>query len=117
MPNEVGTEIRRLLMSLHAPGHTLDDERAGHMSYSTDELRRQALDRAGICWLAPGEMAPGCCCPWTPEETTGPRLRLEEDREETRRLWADECILRDFRNVTCSKGTEHCVVRHRGDAQ
>lgn len=88
-PDEVGAEIRRLLMSLHAPGHTLDDERAGHLNYATDELRMQALDRAGICWLAPGEMAPACCCDWSPEKPEGPRLRLEERMEENKRLWAE----------------------------
>lgn len=113
-PDEVGREIRRLLMSLHAPGHTLEDERAGHMNYGTDDLRRQALDHAGICWLAPGEMAPGCACEWSPEQPEGPRLQLEERFAENKALWADECILRTFRNVTCSKGTKYCVIKHRG---
>src|SRR5574342_388270 len=94
-PDEIGKEIRRLLMSLHAPGHTLDDESVGILNYSTDELRRQALDRAGICWLVPGEMAPSCCCSWSPEKPEGPRLRLEEDQAELRALWRDECIIRD----------------------
>jgi len=113
-PSEAGQEIRRLLMSLHAPGHTLDDERAGRLNYATDELRQQALDRAGICWPAPGEMAPACCCPWSPEKPDGPRVRMEEDKDERRKLWADECITRGHASGVCSRGTKMCVVKHRG---
>ncbi len=113
-PVEGGKEIRRLLMALHASGHTLDDECAGVLNYSTDELRRQALDRAGICRLAPGEMAPACCCPWSLEKPEGPRLRLEEDQAERRALWADECITRDHYRGACSRGTKRRVVKHRG---
>lgn len=112
-PDEVGREIRRLLTLLHAPGHTLEDEFAGRMNYDTDELRRQALDRAGICWLAPGEMAPGCACPWSPEAPEGPRLALEERMEENRRLWDDECITRTWSSRACERGTKTCVVKHR----
>jgi hypothetical protein len=116
-PDEVGQEIRRLLMSLHAPGHTIEDERAGHLNYATDELRRQALDRAGICWLTPGEMAPACCCEWSPEKTEGPRLRLEERFEENKRLWADDCITREHKADACARGTRSCVIKHRGGVE
>jgi hypothetical protein len=115
-PDEVGQQIRRLLMSLHTPGHSLDDERAGHLNYATDELRRQALDRAGICWLTPGEMAPACACDWSPEQPHGPRLRLAERLEENRRLWANECITREYKSGACARGTTACVVDHRGGA-
>lgn len=113
-PDETGREIRRLLMSLHAPGHTLDDERRGSLNYATDELRQQALDRAGICWLTPGEMAPACCCEWSPDKPEGPRLRMQENVEERRKLWADECITRGHASGVCSRGTKSCVVKHRG---
>ena len=62
-----GDEIRRILLSLHAPGHTKADEHIGWNSYSTDDLRKKALDAAGICWKAPGEMAPACGCPHPPK--------------------------------------------------
>jgi hypothetical protein len=67
-PAQVGAEIRKLLFELYAPGHTADQERAGAFNYDTDTLRREALDAAGICWKAPGEMAPGCGCPWVPRD-------------------------------------------------
>lgn len=110
--DETGREIRRLLLSLRAPEHSPDSEYA--CSYATDELRRRALEVAGICWLAPGEMAPTCCCDWSPERPEGPRLRLEEDQAERRKLWADECITRAHASSACSRGTKSCVVKHRG---
>jgi hypothetical protein len=73
-PKAVGAEIRRLLLSLRSPDHAPE---SGWQSYSTDALRREALDHAGFCWLAPGEMAPGCCCPWSVDEPQGPRVVLE----------------------------------------
>jgi hypothetical protein len=63
-PAQVGAEIRKLLFELRTPGHTEDQEQAGIFSYATDTLRREALNAAGICWKTPGEMAPGCGCPW-----------------------------------------------------
>ena len=63
---EVGAKIREMLLSLKAPGG----------GYATDDLRMEALMHAGICWLTPGEMAPQCCCPWSPEETAGPMREL-----------------------------------------
>lgn len=70
-PQSVGAQIRALLLSLKDP-----NQKAGWGSYATDDLRREALDYAGICWLAPGEMAPGCCCDWSVEKPQGPRERL-----------------------------------------
>jgi hypothetical protein len=100
-------------MSLHVPGHTIDDELAGLLNYGTDDLRQQALDRAGICWLKPGEMAPACGCPWTPEKPEGPRLQLEDHFEENKRRWRDECITRSHRTGVCARGTASCVIVHR----
>lgn len=69
---EVGAQIRALLLSLRDPNHPKGE------SYATDELRREALDYAGFCWLAPGEMAPGCCCDWDLDHPDGPRKRMQE---------------------------------------
>lgn len=55
-PETVGAEIRRLLVTLRAPGHTVEEERTGVMNYATDILRAQALDAANICWLGSGKM-------------------------------------------------------------
>lgn len=62
-PEAVGAEIRRLLLALRATGHTGEEERVGHLHHGTDAMRAEALDRAGICWKAPGELAPACTCP------------------------------------------------------
>lgn len=78
-PKLIGVQIRALLLSLRDPNHKGG---TGWQSYATDDLRREALDYAGICWLAPGEMAPGCCCDWSLEKPEGPRLRLLERLEE-----------------------------------
>lgn len=75
-PKFVGAQIRALLLSLSAPDHTEEEEAHGISNHSTDELRREALDHAGICWLAPGEMAPSCACEWSPERPGGPREAL-----------------------------------------
>lgn len=64
-PQVVGLEIRRLLLGLHRPGHTVEDERDGVHSHGTDEMRMRALSIAGICSLDNGEIAPGCGCGWT----------------------------------------------------
>lgn len=61
-PEEIGRSIRKHLLSLRAPEHSSEDEDAGIMSYATDALRRKSLDTAGVCWKAPGEMAPACGC-------------------------------------------------------
>lgn len=74
-PKQVGAEIRALLLSLHAPDHP---KGSAWQSHATDELRRQALDYAGFCWLAPGEMAPECFCDWDLEHPEGPRKRMQE---------------------------------------
>jgi hypothetical protein len=70
---EVGAQIRALLMSLTAP-------EGGH---STETLRKIALQHAGFCWLAPGEMAPACCCPWSEVAPEGP-MTLAQTRMQTR---------------------------------
>lgn len=62
-PAEIGAQIRELLLTLHA-------DRGG---YDTAEQRRDALDHAGFCWCAPGEMAPGCGCAWSPKNAGEPR--------------------------------------------
>lgn len=77
-PETVGAEIRRLLLSLRVAEHPVEREQDGWNNYGTDDLRRRALDLAGICWLAPGEMAPQCCCDWSPQDPEGPRLRMQE---------------------------------------
>ena len=74
-PKEVGAQIRALLLSLRAPDHP---KGSAYESYATDELRREALDYAGFCWLVPGEIAPGCCCDWDLEHPDVPRKRLQE---------------------------------------
>ena len=61
-PKIVGAEIRRLLFSLHAEGHTEADEKSGVMNYNTDALRKRALEEAGFCFTLNGEMAPACGC-------------------------------------------------------
>ncbi len=58
--DETGREIRRLLFALKGIG-----------GRETDTLRRRALAIAGICWRSPGEMAPECCCEWSPENPMG----------------------------------------------
>jgi len=63
-PEAVGAEIRRLLLSLRHPEHI--GMREGWNHHGTDELRKLALDYAGVCWKAPGELAPGCSCSWPP---------------------------------------------------
>lgn len=79
-PKEVGAQIRALLFSL---GPVYVD----CSSYSADEARRKALEYAGICWLAPGEMAPQCCCEWSIESPEVPRKelqrRISSNRENT----------------------------------
>lgn len=70
---QIGAQIRALLFSLYAPGHSAEIEKTGRHSYATDELRRSALDHAGICWFSPGEMAPGCCCDWDIDNPSQPR--------------------------------------------
>src|ERR1700674_2892280 len=52
----VGQQIRELLLALRHPNG----------GYSTDQLRAEALQYAGFCWLAPGELAPECACDWDP---------------------------------------------------
>lgn len=71
-PKQIGAQIRELLFSLRAEGSS--DQ------LSTDELRRMALDYAGICWLTPGEMAPQCCCDWDLEHPAGPRKQMEYEK-------------------------------------
>jgi hypothetical protein len=73
-PKSVGRQIRTLLLSLKA---ATDPGVSPWQSHSTDALRRAALDYAGICWLAPGEMAPACCCAWSDDAPDGPRRELE----------------------------------------
>ena len=63
-----GEQIRKILQSLRAEGHSLQQEVWGLHNHGTDALRKLALDVAGICWKAPGEMAPGCGCPWIGKE-------------------------------------------------
>lgn len=79
-PAGVGARIREMLFSLREPSHTEHSEDEGWNSYGTDALRREALDRAGFCWLAPGEMAPQCACKWSLEHPSGPRETLAANR-------------------------------------
>ncbi len=60
--DQAGDQIRSLLLALRAPGHSESEERAGTCSYATNDLRGAALERAGICFKAPGEMRPQCGC-------------------------------------------------------
>lgn len=62
---ELAHEFRAALFTIHAPGHSLDDEKEGWFNYGTDELRRLALDHIGFCWAIPGEMSPECGCEWS----------------------------------------------------
>lgn len=78
-PKVVGAEIRKLLLGLRDPAHPVDDGPWQH--HGTDRLRREALEYAGICWLAPGEMAPACACPWDDGHGANePRIRMEDMR-------------------------------------
>jgi hypothetical protein len=72
----VGARIRDMLFSLVSDGHSREEDLRGVHSHATDELRRTALDHAGFCWVAPGEMAPSCGCSWTHDQPQGPRVRL-----------------------------------------
>ncbi len=90
---EVGRQIRDLLLSLRAHGH----EPGGiWQNYSTDQLRAEALQHAGFCWLTPGEMAPECVCDWHPDTNpAGPMLQAmvrmhgeDRVREHMPWLWA-----------------------------
>lgn len=113
-PDEIGREIRRLLLSLVAPGH---DDSGPWSNYGTDALRRRALEVAGICWLDPGEMTPKCGCDWSPEDPTGAAKRVEEDHAERKMLWDavtnDGCAVSRVTTRVCSKGTRGCVSGHR----
>lgn len=66
-PDAAGLEIRRLLLALRAPEHGSE----GDLHHGTDSLRRRALEVAGICWRAPGEMAPKCGCAWSFDDPAG----------------------------------------------
>lgn len=76
----VGARIRSMLESLVAAGHTVEEDRRGYHHHGSDALRRSALDHAGFCWLAPGELAPSCGCAWAHDRPEGPRHRLAESR-------------------------------------
>lgn len=93
-PDEVGQEIRRLLLSLRSPEHGPGPY---VQNYATDELRRRALEVAGICWLAPGEMVPGCCCEWSPEDPTGAAKRVEENRQRYLQMTLALTDIRDYK--------------------
>lgn len=58
----IGLQIRKLLMSIRAPHHSAEAERAGRCYYETNDLRREALEYAGVCFVAPGELTPACSC-------------------------------------------------------
>lgn len=111
-PDETGREIRRLLLALRAPEHGPDSS-----NYVTDDLRRRALEVAGICWLAPGEMAPMCCCEWSPDDPTGAAKRVDEDHAERKMLWKavteDGCAVSRVATGACARGTRGCLTRHR----
>lgn len=79
-PRAAGARIRALLFSLRASDHSPDDECGGWNNYTTDGLRRAALDHAGLCWSTPGEMAPRCGCNWSAEAPEGPREAFAEAR-------------------------------------
>jgi len=65
----ISQEIRRLLMSVRAEGHTEAEEKNGVCNYSTDALRAKVLREAGVCPSAYGEMMPNCGCPVEERET------------------------------------------------
>lgn len=95
-PISVGHKIRELLLGL---GETMYDKYSH--SYSNNELRAQALEAAGFCWKAKGELRPGCCCEWTPPwHGAGPDDSLSER--------VCECICHTEDNVTFTIACNCC---------
>lgn len=105
----IGTRIRDMLFSLVSDGHSREEDLRGVHSHATDELRRTALDHAGFCWVAPGEMAPSCGCSWTHDQPQGPRVRLAEDRTQDKRAAAQWERITSVPCLCGAKPGEPCV--------
>ena len=90
---DVGAQIRELLLSLKDTGAS---------GYALDQLRAEALQHAGFCWIAPGEMAPQCCCEWDPETNpSGPMLRA------MLRMYGEPHVRANMGWLKASKGAGH----------
>lgn len=128
-PESVGSHFRRELFKLRAAGHTEEQERRGLNSHATNAHRVAALDHAGFCWLHPGEMAPGCGCPWSATSPSGAReraeTRLAELTRQAERLRALERVVEASKEFAewhggcphhpddCPRELELCRIVHR----
>jgi hypothetical protein len=58
-PKDVGARIREMLLALRKQA---GEEPGPWISHAADEACRIALEGAGFCWRARGEMRPWCGC-------------------------------------------------------